>query len=44
MGYSALHIDSGNVPKSGTAQVDNLQFAISQYGQAFSMTFHLGAK
>ena len=39
-GYSALRIDTGNVPKSGTAVVNDVQYAVTQYGPAFSLTFH----
>jgi hypothetical protein len=39
-GCNALHIDTGNVPKSGTAAVSDLQYAVTQYGPAFSLTFH----
>ncbi len=40
VGYNALHIDTGNVPKSGSAQVNDVQYAVTQYGPAFSLTFH----
>jgi hypothetical protein len=43
-GYGALHIDTGNVPKSGTAVVNDVQYAVTQYGPAFSLTFHWAAK
>jgi len=39
-GYGALRIDTGNVPKSGTAVVNDVQYAVTQYGPAFSLTFH----
>jgi hypothetical protein len=39
-GYNALRIDTGNVPKSGNAAVSGLQYAVTQYGPAFSLTFH----
>ena len=43
-GYGALRIDTGNVPKSGTAVVNNVQYAVTQYGPAFSLTFHWSPK
>jgi len=43
-GYGALHIDTGNVPKSGAAIVNDVQYAVTQYGPAFSLTFHWAAK
>ena len=43
-GYSALRIDTGNVPKSGTVAVSDLQYAVTQYGPAFSLTFHWAEK
>jgi hypothetical protein len=43
-GYGALRIDTGNVPKSGTAVVNDVQYAVTQYGPAFSLTFHWGQK
>ena len=43
-GYSALSIDTGNVPKSGTAVVNDVQYAVTQYGPAFSLTFHWSPK
>jgi hypothetical protein len=39
-GYNALRIDTGNVPKSGNVAVSELQYGVTQYGPAFSMTFH----
>jgi hypothetical protein len=42
--YSALRIDTGNVPKSGTAAVSDVQYAVTQYGPAFSLTFHWADK
>ena len=39
-GYNALRIDTGNVPKSGNVAVNDLQYAVTQYGPAFSLTFH----
>ena len=44
VGYNALHIDTGNVPKSGSGQVNDVQYAVTQYGPAFSMTFHWSDK
>ena len=43
-GYSALRIDTGKVPKSGNAAVSDLQFAVTQYGPALSLTFHWAEK
>lgn len=43
-GYSALHVDTGNVPKSGSTPVNDVQFAMSQYGPVFAMTFHWSQK
>jgi len=43
-GYGALRIDTGNVPKSGTAVVNDVQYAVTQYGPAFSLTLHWAAK
>jgi hypothetical protein len=43
-GYNALGIDTGKVPKSGNVAVRNLEYAVTQYGPVFSLTFHLGAK
>ncbi len=39
VGYNALRIDTGSVPKSGNAAVSDLQYAVTQYGPAFSLTF-----
>ena len=43
-GYGALRIDTGNVPKSGTAVVNDVQYAVTQYGPAFSLTLHWAEK
>jgi hypothetical protein len=43
-GYNALHVDTGNVPKSGNAAVSDVQYAVTQYGPAFSLTFHWAQK
>jgi hypothetical protein len=43
-GYGALHIDTGNVPKGGTAVVNDVQYAVTQYGPALSLTFHWSPK
>jgi hypothetical protein len=43
-GYGALRIDTGNAPKSGAGVVDDVQYAVTQYGPAFSLTFHWSAK
>ena len=38
--YNALHIDTGDVPKSGSGPVNDVLYAVTQYGPAFSLTFH----
>ena len=43
-GYNALRIDTGSVPKSGTAAVSDLQYEVTQYGPVFSLTFHWATK
>jgi hypothetical protein len=40
LGFNALGIDTGDVPKSGSGQVNDVQYAVTQYGPAFSLTFH----
>lgn len=42
--YGVLRMDTGNVPISGTAPVNNVQVAVTQYGPAFSLTFHWSGK
>ena len=42
--YEALRIDTGNVPKSGSGPVNELEYAVTQYGPAFSLTFHWSEK
>ena len=42
--YDALRIDTGNVPKSGSGPVNELEYAVTQYGPAFSLTFHWSEK
>ena len=42
--YYALHIDTGNVPKNGSGPVNDVQYAVNQYGPAFSLTFHWSEK
>ena len=42
--YNALRIDTGNVPNSGNVVVSDLQYAVTQYGPAFSLTFHWAEK
>lgn len=42
--YAALDIDTGNVPKSGPVPINDVQYAVTQYGPAFSLTFHWGGK
>jgi hypothetical protein len=44
VGYNALHIDTGNVPKSGSGPINDVQYAVTQYGPAFSATFHWTGK
>ena len=44
VGYNALRIDTGNVPKSGSSPVTDVQYAVTQYGPAFSLTFHWSEK
>ena len=44
VGYNALHIDTGNVPTSGSAPINDVQFAVTQYGPGFSLTFHWSEK
>ena len=39
-GYNALRIDTGDVPTSGSSPVDDVQYGGTQYGPAFSLTFH----
>ncbi len=43
-GYNALRIDTGNVPKSGSGPINDAQYAVTQYGPAFSLTFHWSEK
>jgi hypothetical protein len=43
-GYNVLRIDTGNVPKSGSGLIDDMQYAVTQYGPAFSLTFHWSQK
>ena len=40
VGYNALRIDTGNVPTSGNAMVNDLEFSETQFGPVFSLTFH----
>jgi hypothetical protein len=42
--YNALRIDTGNVPKSGSGPVSDVQYAVTQSGPAFSLTFHWSEK
>ncbi len=44
IGYNALRIDTGDVPNSGSGPVNDPQYAVTQYGPAFSMTFHWSEK
>jgi hypothetical protein len=44
-GYSVLGIDTGSVPTSGNAAlVNDVQYAVTQYGPVFSLTFHWSTK
>jgi len=43
-GYNALRIDTGSVPKSGNVAVSDVQYAVTQHGPAFSLTFHWAQK
>jgi hypothetical protein len=40
LAYNALYIDTGHVPESGSGPVNDAQYAVTQYGPAFSLTFH----
>ena len=42
--YAALDVDTGSVPTSGINPVNELQYHVTQYGPAFSLTFHWGGK
>jgi hypothetical protein len=42
--YNAMRIDTGTVPKSGNVAVSDLQYAVTQFGPAFSLTFHWAEK
>jgi hypothetical protein len=42
--YNALRIDTGNVPQSGSGPVSEVQYAVTQSGPAFSLTFHWSEK
>ena len=41
---NALRIDTGNVPTSGSGPVSDVQYAVTRYGPAFSLTFHWSDK
>jgi hypothetical protein len=43
-GYNALRIDTGDVPRSGNVAVSDVQYAVTQYGPVFSLTFHWAQK
>jgi hypothetical protein len=43
-GYGALRIDTGGVPTSGNAIINKVEYAVTQYGPAFSLTFHWSQK
>jgi hypothetical protein len=38
--YNVLHLDTGNVPKSGAGVVDVVETAVTQSGAVFTLTFH----
>jgi hypothetical protein len=42
--YNALGIDTGDVPRSGSGPINDVQYAVTQYGPAFSLTFHWSEK
>jgi hypothetical protein len=44
VGYNVLRIDTGNVPKSGSGLINGVQYAVTQYGPEFSLTFHWSDK
>jgi hypothetical protein len=44
VGYNALRIDTGSVPKGGSGPVNDVEYAVTQYGPAFSLTFHWSEK
>jgi hypothetical protein len=41
-GYNVLRIDTGNVPKTGNAAVNDLQYAVTQHGPALLADVSLG--
>jgi len=47
-GYSALGINTGDVPKSGSTPIGtvtgDVKYTVKQYGPAFGLTFHLKPK
>jgi hypothetical protein len=43
-GYNVLHIDTGNVPSSGSGPVNEVQYAVTQYGPVVTLAFHWNQK
>jgi opacity protein-like surface antigen len=43
-GYNVLHIDTGNVPTSGSGPVNELQYSVTQYGPVVTLAFHWSQK
>jgi hypothetical protein len=43
-GYGVLHIDTGTVPTSGTGPVNEVQYAVTQYGPVVTLAFHWNQK
>ncbi|HEU4936143.1 MAG TPA: hypothetical protein VFT39_06810 [Vicinamibacterales bacterium] len=43
-GYNLLRIDTGSVPKSGTAPVNAVETGVTQYGPVFTLAFHWAEK
>ena len=43
-GYNVLRIDTGNVPTSGTGPVNEVQYAVTQYGPVVTLAFHWSQK
>ena len=39
VGYNALRIDTGNVPKGGSGPVNDLKYTVTQYGPVFWLPF-----
>ena len=43
-GYNVLHVDTGNVPTSGTGPVNDVQYTVTQYGPVVTLAFHWNQK